>query len=134
MTHGEILRTYIEEQGLKFQWVNERLGHKSRNTIHDWMNQEKLRPEQFAKLTEVFPDILDRFPDVNAPIMRNMVSEPQAAYNRTSGRDPECEKHLKYFRDAYYSVLERFNAMQERHIALQNEHMDLVKRTARTPA
>jgi len=115
MTHGDILRHYIQEQGLKFQWVNERLGHKSRNTIHDWMGQDRLRPEQFAKLVDLFPEIMDYFPDVNVPVMQNMAREPQVAYG-SSSRQEECEKHLKHFRDAYYSLLERHNNLLERMI------------------
>jgi len=125
MKHGNILRQYIKAQGLKYQRVGQMLGFGSKNTIGLWMEQERFRNEQFTQLLGIFPDIMEHYPDVNVVTIRNMVAEPQETYGYQSAEERKCQQELKRFKDSYYSMLEKFNLLQDRHINLQHEHMEL---------
>jgi transcriptional regulator with XRE-family HTH domain len=128
MKHGEILRQYIKGQGLKYQRVGEMLGFSSKNTIGLWMAQETFRNEQFAELLRIFPDIMEHYPEVNITRVRNMASEPMEVYGYRSSEERKCQDELNRFREAYYSMLERHNSLQDRYIHLQHEHMELQDR------
>jgi hypothetical protein len=133
MKHGETLRKYIQERGLRFSAVNERLGHSSPNTLTQWMKQDTLRPEQFSKLLEQFPDILDFFPDINVGIITSMAKEPQESYGYKTKEERECAEQLTFYKKQYYQALERFNHVQDRMIDLQTEHMELLRKFNNLP-
>jgi hypothetical protein len=125
MKHGEILKQYIKGEGLKYQHVGKLLGFGSKNTIGLWMEQERFRNEQFTALLKVFPDIMEHYPDVSVTAVRNMVSEPLEPYGYQSAEERKCQQELHRFREAYYSMLEKHNSLQDRYIHLQHEHMEL---------
>ncbi len=120
---GQRLRDFIQDKDLSFLQVTRRLRHGSKTTLHNWFERDELNMDMFSQLVKIFPDIMDRFPEVEWKRVNAMVQEDVEPYG-TNG-DTKCHKRLDRLMDDHLELLKRFNTLMQNHVELTTKYGDL---------
>lgn len=113
---GKRLRAYIQQQDLSFSQVSRRLGHGSKNTLHNWFDREELNMDMFSQLVQVFPSIMSEFPEVEWKNVNMMVKEETSPYGTKKGTT--CQERLDRLMSDHLDLLKMYNELSMKYVEL----------------
>lgn len=113
---GKRLRAYIQSKDLSFSQVSRRLGHGSKNTLHNWFDREELSMDMFSQLASIFPSIMNDFPEVEWKKVNSMAQEEAGIYGSKKGTT--CEERLERLMNDHLELLKMYNQLSMKYVEL----------------
>jgi hypothetical protein len=115
---GPRLRAYFKLHGVKLIAAASKLGVHV-NTLQNWLKSSELELRVFSNLAEHWPDIMDEFPEVEWRRIPTTVAEPSMSY--MSRADSACLDRLANLNQRYIALLENHNELLEKYLLLKEQ-------------